>query len=184
MPRIQAVDPAAASGEAKALLDGVQSALGIVPNIFATFVQSPKVLEGFLALNTALGQGLLPAQLREQIALTVAGESACDYCASAHTAIGKGTGLGQDELANNLRGRASDGKVQAALSFAAKVVEQRGRVGDADVAALREAGYGDGEIVEIVTHIGVNLFTNYFNHIADTAIDFPLVRSSADARAA
>jgi len=184
MSRIPPVDHAAASGEAKELLDGVKGALGVVPNIFATMVQSPKVLEGFLALNSALGQGQLSAQLREQIALTVAGANGCDYCASAHTALGKGAGLGGQDLADSLRGRSGDAKTQAALTFAATVVSQRGRVGDADVQALRSAGYADGEIIEIVTHVGVNLFTNYFNHIVDTEIDFPVVQSGAAAQAA
>jgi uncharacterized peroxidase-related enzyme len=184
MSRIPPVDHAAASGEAKDLLDGVKGALGVVPNIFATMVQSPKVLEGFLALNSALGQGQLSAQLREQIALTVAGANGCDYCASAHTALGKGAGLGAQDLADSLRGRSGDAKTQAALTFAATVVSQRGRVGDADVQALRSAGYADGEIIEIVTHVGVNLFTNYFNYIVDTEIDFPVVQSGAAAQAA
>ncbi len=184
MSRISPVDHAAASGDTKDLLDGVKGALGVVPNIFATMVHSPKVLEGFLALNGALGKGLLSAQLREQIALTVAGANGCDYCASAHTALGKGAGLGEQELTDSLRGRSADPKVQAALTFAARVVADRGRVGDAEVQSLRALGYSDGEIVEIVTHIAVNLFTNYFNHIAETDIDFPVVRSDAAAQAA
>ena len=184
MPRIQPIDRATASGDAKALLDGVKSAIGMVPNIFATFAQSPKVLEGYLALNTALGQGRLSAQLREQIALTVAGANNCDYCASAHSAVGKGAGLGAEELAANLEARSADARTQAALSFVRKVVEARGWVADADVQALRTAGFDDGEIVEIVTHIGVNTFTNYFNHIVGTDIDFPVVRASAGAQAA
>ncbi|MEM7224398.1 MAG: carboxymuconolactone decarboxylase family protein [Pseudomonadota bacterium] len=184
MPRIQPVDPATASGPAKELLDGVKAGLGVVPNIFATFVQSPKVLEGFLALNGALGQGLLSAQLREQIAVAVAGQSGCDYCASAHTALGKGAGLDAAELARNLRGQSDDAKPQAAIAFARKVVEQRGQIADSDVAALRAAGFSDGEIVEIVTHVGVNLFTNYFNHIVGTEIDFPLISTGGAAQAA
>ncbi len=179
MPRIQPVDRASATGATKELLDGVHAAIGVVPNIFATLVQSPRALEGFLALNAALGKGLLSAQLREQIALAVAGENACDYCASAHTALGKGAGVGADELARNLQGRSADAQVQAALSFARRVVAQRGRVGDGDVQALRDAGFGEGEVIEVVTHIGVNLFTNYFNHIVDTDIDFPVVRATA-----
>ena len=184
MPRIQPVDRASATGAAKDLLDGVHAAIGIVPNIYATLAQSPKALEGFLALNTALSRGLLPAKLREQIALAVAGENACDYCASAHTAVGKGTGLGAEELARNLQGRSEDAQVQAVLVFARKVVTERGWVGDSDVQALRDAGFSDAEIVEIVTHIGVNVFTNYFNHIVDTEIDFPVVRATATAQAA
>ena len=184
MPRIAPVDHATATGDAKDLLDGVKAQLGVVPNIFATFVQAPKVLEGFLAFNAALGQGRLSAQLREQIALTVAGASGCDYCASAHTALGKGAGVAVDELARNLRGQSKDRAVQAALTFAGKVVERRGRVSDADVEELHGAGFADGEIVEIVAHIGANLFTNYFNHIAGTQIDFPVVHAAAAPRAA
>lgn len=184
MPRIQAVDHAAAQGDAKALLDGVKAGIGMVPNIFATMVQAPKVLEGFLAFNQSLGQGRLSPQLREQIALAVAGVNACDYCASAHTALGKGAGLKADELARNLEGQASDPKAQSAISFARKVVFQRAKIDDTDFAGLRRAGFDEGEVVEIIAHIGVNLFTNYFNHIAGTEIDFPAAHVDAQARAA
>ena len=184
MPRIKPVHPASANAEAKALLDGVEAQFGMVPNILATFAQSPKVLDGFLAFSARLGQGSLPARLREQIALTVAGVNGCDYCASVHSALGKGAGIGEDELARNLRGQAEDDKTQVALDFVRKVVDQRGQVADADVSVLRGAGFSDGEIVEIVTHIGVNIFTNYFNHIVGTDIDFPLVDTAPVVRAA
>jgi uncharacterized peroxidase-related enzyme len=184
MARINPIDHGSATGQAKDLLDGVKAQLGVVPNIFATFVQSPKVLEGFLALNGALSQGLLSPQLREQIALTVAGANNCDYCASAHTALGKGAGVASDELARNLRGQSNDWATQAVLTFVSKVVEHRGQVSDADVDNLRAANFTDGEIVEIVTHIGANLFTNYFNHIAATDIDFPIVSATAAQQAA
>jgi uncharacterized peroxidase-related enzyme len=184
MPRIQPIDHATATGEAKDLLDGVKGAIGVVPNIFATFVHSPSVLKGFLAFNTALGEGALSPQLREQIAVAMAGANTCDYCASAHTALGKGAGVARDELARNLLGQSADGKIQAVLSFVRTVVTERGWVSDADVQSLRDAGFGDGEVVEIVAHIALNTFTNYFNHIAGTEIDFPVVRTGAEARAA
>lgn len=178
MVRIQPIDRAAADGDAGALLDGVKATLGGVPNIFATFARAPKVLEGFLAFNGALSKGVLPAALREQIALTIAGANHCDYCASAHTAVGKHAGLDHDELARNLRGESQDSATRAVLGFVRKVVDRRGRVEDADISALRGAGYGDDAIVEIIAHVGLNLFTNYFNHIAGTDIDFPVVRTA------
>lgn len=179
MSRIEPLSHAAATGDAKTLLDGVQAGLGMVPNIFATFAHAPKVLEGFLALNKTLGQGLLPADLREQIALTVAGANECDYCASAHTALGRGVGLDSAELGRNLQGRSENPRTQVVLDFVHKLVLARGQVADADVQGLRIAGFSDGEIVEIVTHTAVNLFTNYFNHVAGTEIDFPVVRAAA-----
>ena len=184
MPRILPVDPATATDDAKKLLDGVKAGIGMVPNIFATFAHSPRVLEGYLALNGALGKGRLSAGLREQIALTVAGANSCDYCASAHTALAKAAGIANDELRQNLKAQSADAPTKAVLGFARKVVEQRGRVDDADVAAVRAAGFDEGDVVEIVTHIGLNLFTNYFNHIVGTDIDFPLVETGQAARAA
>jgi uncharacterized peroxidase-related enzyme len=184
MPRIRPVDTASATGETKAVLDAVKAQIGAVPNILATFAQSPQVLEGYLAMSDALGRGVLPAPLREQIAVAIAGANACDYCASAHTALGKRAGVDRAELARNLSGLSEDARVQAALYFVSKVVAERGHVSDADVQALRDAEFGDAEIVEIVAHVGVNMFTNYFNHIAGTEIDFPLVRASATAEAA
>lgn len=184
MPRIRPIDPASATGDAKAVLDDVKRTLGGVPNILATFAHSPKVLEGYLAFNTALGEGTLSPQLREQIAVAMAGANTCDYCASAHTALGRSAGVAKDELDRNLRGRSADAKTQAAISFVREVVAERGWVSDTDVRSLRDAGFGDGEIVEIVAHIALNTFTNYFNHIAGTEIDFPVVRTGAGARAA
>lgn len=184
MSRIHAIDHDTAAGEAKALLDGVKGAIGMVPNIFATFAHSPKVLEGFLGFSGALGKGVLPAALREQIALAMAGANSCDYCASAHTVMAKSAGVSAEEGVRNLKGESGDQKTAAALSFVRTVVNQRGKVGDSEVTALRTAGFNDAEIVEIVAHIGINMFTNYFNHIAGTVIDFPEVSTSSVAAAA
>jgi uncharacterized peroxidase-related enzyme len=170
--------------EAQKLLDGVKAKLGKVPNIFQTFAHSPAVLESYLNFSGALGKSSISAALREQIALTVAGANQCDYCASAHTAIGKSLKIDDAELTQNLSGKASDKKVQAALTFVRKSVDQRGKVGDADVQALRDAGYDDAAIVEIVATIAINLFTNYFNHIVGTEVDFPAISTASIAKAA
>lgn len=175
MTRIQPVDHATVSGQAKDLLDGVKDAIGMVPNLYATLAQSPTVLDGYLSLSKALGNGILSAQLREQIALTVAGINSCDYCASAHTALGKMAGLDDQELVRNLGGNASDAKTQAALNLTAAVVRKSGNVSDHDLKDVRAAGYSEGEIVEIVANVTANIFTNYFNHVAGTDIDFPVV---------
>lgn len=170
--------------EAQAQLDGLKEKLGSVPNIFGTFANSPAVLDFYMQGSGALGNTSLSAALRESIALTVAGANACDYCASAHTVIGKGAGLSDDEAGQNLHGKSADAKTQAALDFAALLVEQRGNVNDNDVQAVRDAGYTDGEVLEIVAVVAFNIFTNYFNHVADTDVDFPLVSTSDVSKAA
>lgn len=164
-------------GKAASLLQAVQSAMGATPNIFAAMANAPAALKGLLDLNGALAGGSLSGQLRESIALAVAGVNGCDYCASAHTFIGSKSGLGADELAANLRGKSSDVATQAALAFTVKLVESRGHPSADDLEELREAGFSDEDAVEIVAHVGLNTFTNYFNETFSIEVDFPKVKS-------
>lgn len=183
MPRLNAIDPKEATGKAKELLDGVKAKIGMVPNLMRTFANSPAALEGYLNFSGALSGGALDAKLREQIALTVADANACEYCLSAHTAIGKMVGLNENELVASRHAGSSNAKVDAALKFAHQIVVKRGEVLDSEMQAVRAAGYNDGEITEIVANVALNIFTNYFNHIAQTVVDFPKV-SLATAKAA
>ena len=175
MPRLTAVDPATATGEAKTLLDGVQKKLGMTPNVIRTIANSPAALKAYFGINEALAGGHFDAKTREAFALTVAGANSCDYCASAHTALSKGLKVDDAEIDRRLAGRSSDPKLDAALAFVTQVVDKRGFVTDDDIAAVRAAGHDDGAIAEIVANVVANIFTNYVNHIAQTEIDFPKV---------
>ena len=183
MARIEAIDPAGVEGKVRALLDGVEQAYGMVPNLIRTLAQSPAALEAVLRFKEALGAGQLSAALREQIALTVAKANECAYCASAHTALGKRSGLSDDELTASLEARSKDPKVEGVLQFARTIEANQGWVRDEDLAAVREAGYGEGEIVEIIAQVAIDIFTDYFSNIAQTEVDFPRVEV-ADAAAA
>jgi uncharacterized peroxidase-related enzyme len=175
MSRINPVDRNTTTDGVRRNFDAIQKRLGMVPNMMQTIAQSPHVLEGYLGLSGALGRGALSAQLQEQIALAVSEVNACDYCLSAHSALGRGAGLSNDELDASRAGRASDPKASAALAFARAVVEHRGGISDNDVARVRAAGFSDAEVVEIIAHVALNVFTNYFNRAAETEIDFPRV---------
>lgn len=158
--------------------NAIERQLGVVPNMMRTMAQSPRVLEGYLALSGALSRGLLPATLQEQIALAVAEANACNYCLSAHTALGRRAGLSDDQLAASREGRAAEAKANAALQFALAFLEHRGGIGDDELARVRAAGFSDAEITEIIAHIALNVLTNYFNRAADTEIDFPKVAAA------
>lgn len=175
MPRIKPIRPDEAPAQSRTLLDGVQKALGITPNLMATLAHSPAALQSYLGFGQALSGGVLPGTTREQLAVAVAGENSCGYCASAHTLLGGKAGVKADELALNLRGESNDPHTAAAIQFARTVVSKRGFVSDADLAAVRHAGYSEAEIVEIIATVALNIFSNYFNHIAQTEIDFPVV---------
>lgn len=165
---------------AQPLLEAVKKQLGIVPNLFRVVGNSPAALEGYLGLNGALGKGQLDARTRERIALAVAEINGCDYCLSAHAYLGTNVAkLDAAEIATNREGGSSDVKANAALRFATKVVRERGHVSDTDVQAVKDAGYNDAQVIEIVLHVALNTLTNYVNEVAKTEIDFPVVTHRA-----
>jgi len=172
--RITQIDPATATGTVKDILDATMSKIKMIPNLYRVMANSPKVLEGYMALNTAMSNVSLPAGLREQLAIAIAETNGCEYCLSAHTVIGKMVGVSADDLSAAQSGNASDTKVQAALQFARKVSIERGHVNDADLASVKAAGYSDAEIVELVALTSANILTNYMNNVAGTTIDFPV----------
>lgn len=178
MSRIAALDPAAATGKAKELLDAVKANFGAQPNLFRVAAQSPAALESLLGLFGALGKGAFNGKTRETLALAIAQTNACDYCLAAHSTIGKGAGLSDADISAARAGKAGDGQTEALVTFARAIVASRGLVSDADLAAARAAGASDGALVEVVAHVALNVFTNYLNHVAQTEIDFPRAPAS------
>lgn len=175
MARVAVIDPQTATGEAKTLLDAVQSGLGMVPNFIRVLANSPAALTAFLGLHGISGAGALDEKTRERIALAVAEQNACQYCVSAHTAIGRKVGLDNAEMLANRAGRSSEAKAEAALVFARALVEHTGDVSRAEVDAVRAAGHSDAEIIEIITHVAMNIFTNLLGKATQVEIDFPKV---------
>lgn len=179
MPRINPVNTETADPKARALLEGVQKSLGMTPNLMKALANSPASLGAYLGFGQSLAAGSLGAKLREQVAVAVAGANSCEYCASAHTALAKGQSVDDAELALNLEGESADERTNAALQFATAIVRKRGWVTDDDLIAVRSAGFSEGEVVELVAVVAINTFTNYFNHVAQTQVDFPLVAVNA-----
>ena len=167
-----------APATSQSLFDAVEKQLGVVPNLFRLVGLSPAALEGYLGLNGALGR-TLDAKTRERIALAVAQANGCDYCLSAHTYLGLNLSkIDETEIALNRNGHSGDAKADAALVFARKVLDTRGRISDADLAAVRLAGFSDAQVIEIVVSVALNVLTNYVNNVAETDIDFPVVRAA------
>jgi len=160
------------------MLEAVKQQLGSVPNLFRLVAISPAALEGYRGLAAALDKGSLPAPTRERIALAVAEINGCNYCLSAHSSLARSHAkLDDSEINANREGHSNDRKADAAVRFAAAVARERGHVSDADIHAVKAAGYDDGQLVEIVEHVALNVLTNYINLVAQTDIDFPVVRS-------
>ena len=179
MTRLKALDPKEATGRTKELFEGIQSKLGMVPNMMKTMGNSSAVLEGYLNLSDALAKGSLGGKTGELIALAIAESNSCNYCLSAHTFIGeKLVKIDEDSLYLAREGKNNDKKLQAALIFAKSLIQKNGLVTNEDVQAVKSVGYSDGEVGEIVAHVGLNVLTNYFNNTANTEIDFPEVTAA------
>jgi uncharacterized peroxidase-related enzyme len=173
MSRLTQIATDNASDRARSLLDAVKTKLGLVPNMTRAMANSPAVLDGYLQFSGALSKGVLPVRIREQIALAVAQANGCEYCLAAHSAVGKMVGLTAEQVRDSRLGGAVDPRADALIRFALEVVRTRGRVSDADLDEVREAGFGDDVIAEVVAQVALDVFTNYFNNVAQTDVDFP-----------
>ncbi|MBC7778809.1 MAG: carboxymuconolactone decarboxylase family protein [Proteobacteria bacterium] len=176
MNRVHLIDRNNTTVDRKALLDPIHGAFGTTPNMFRAVANSPAALRSMWGAFGALGGGVIAPRLAEQIAVAVAERNACEYCLAAHTALGRKAGATAEEMQHAQAGESADVKTQPALRFALKLVDARGHVGDADVQELQAVGFGDEEIVEIVAHVALNLFTNYVNVAFAVPLDFPAVK--------
>ncbi|MBB1202852.1 carboxymuconolactone decarboxylase family protein [Enterobacteriaceae bacterium 89] len=161
----------------KPTLEAVNKKLGVVPNLFRLIASSPAALAGYMSFNDALTK-TLDAKTRERIALAVAQVNGCDYCLSAHSYIGMNMlKMTPEEISLNRQGQSGDVKANAAVRFATFVAKQRGKVSDEEIQKVRDAGFSDAQLVEIVALVAESTFTNYLNNVALTDIDFPVVHA-------
>ena len=175
--RIETLNPETTTGKSKELFDAVQKKLGFIPNLIKVFGNSPATLQTYLSLGELTASGNFSNKFREQLALVIAEENSCNYCLSAHTAIGKMNGLTDEQTEQNRQGLADSAKVQAGLQFAQSVTKNKGQVSNEELATAKAAGFNDGDILEIVLNVVSNTLTNYVNHIAETEVDFPSVEA-------
>jgi uncharacterized peroxidase-related enzyme len=175
MQRIESVDPRSATGHTRELFDTVQSAFGTIPSVARVLGNSPAALAAFLGFAGAMDKAAIGARLATQIKLAASEKNGCTYCTSILTSLGRSKGITAADLTAARAGSAADQREQAALAFAAAVLDTRGKVSAADLHALRQHGFGDAEIVEIVASVVLACFTNFVNNVADTSLDIPRV---------
>jgi AhpD family alkylhydroperoxidase len=155
-------------------MEGLESKKMLL-NIFRGMANSPAVLDAYLKFSGALKEGKLDGKARESIALAVSQANKCDYCLAAHVTLGKQAGLDERAVREARLGRSADKKTNGAVALAKQLRDTQGRVTDGDLAAARSAGLDDGEIAEVVANVILTLFTNYFNLLNQTEVDFPKV---------
>lgn len=176
MPHVDLIDPLATTPDRSALLGEITAAFGTAPAMFRAAANSPAALQSMWGSFGALATGTLDPSVTEQIAVAVANANGCEYCLSAHTALGRKAGVSREALAAAQVGRSEDPRTAVLLELALDLVERRGHIAPDVMAAARAHGVSDEELVEVIAHVALNLFTNYLNVALDVPVDFPQVQ--------
>lgn len=152
--------------------DGLQKAIGFVPNLYATIAYSDNGLPKYLAFQGA--KTSLSNKEKEVVNLIVSEVNGCRYCQSAHTAIGKMNGFSDDEILAFRRGHGTDGKLNALVVLAKDITENKGRVSSENLDAFYAAGYTNGNLVDVILQVSDKIAMNYLHNLTNVAIDFPV----------
>lgn len=177
MARLNVVTPQQASGRVKELFDGIHASVGMIPNIYQGVGNSPAALESVLHIGAALGKGQLSGGEIEAIKLAVSETYGCTYCLAAHTLLGKKAGLTDEQAISIRRGTPQQPKLAALVKFVNTAIQPKGRISDDDLRAVKAAGYNDAQITEALLTVSHTVFTNLFNRVHQTPLDFPAAPS-------
>ncbi len=176
MKNLQILNREQVSPETQKIFDELKRKVGMVPNLYATAANSHYGLSALLGLGDTLKKGHLTEREIEAVALAVAQTNHCQYCLSAHTAIGKMLGFSEEETLDLRRGTTADQKLKALTGLAREITETRGFPSASAVEAFFSSGYSKGALVDVIGLVALNTFTNYLNHIAGTEVDFPAAK--------
>jgi len=174
MARLHKVDPQTCGGPTRNLLGGVIGRFGGTPNLMRILANSPATLEGYLAFAEALEKGTLSSRLRELLCIFVGAWNGCGHTVRSHTEQALKFGVSPEAAEMARQGDAEDARTRATLDFARALLEKQGCVDDVDLAALRAAGLGDADVVEIAAVTQFTCLATTIHHIAQTEPDQPL----------
>jgi uncharacterized peroxidase-related enzyme len=174
MPRTTALKPEQVPEDSKATLDAFTRTIGFTPNMLATFAKSPLAFNAWASLRGSLNK-VLDLKTRETISLAVSEMNGCNYCLAVHSLAANMAKLPPDEIILARKGHATDPKRDVAVQFSRKVIETRGQVSDADLKTVRDAGYTDANVMEIVALVAMYSLTNFLNNVFDPDKDYPAV---------
>ena len=162
-----------APAASRSLLDGIRRSFGFVPNLFGVFAESPAALRGGLAIYEAFSTSSLAPAEQQLVMLAVSEANDCEYCVAAHSALAKRVAKVDPALVAATRRREplADAKLDALVTFTRTIVEQRGMLAEAEVAAFLDAGYTKAQVIEVLLGVGMKTFNNYVDHIAHTPLN-------------
>jgi uncharacterized peroxidase-related enzyme len=162
-----------APAASRPLLEGVARSMGFVPNLFGVFAESPAALRGGLAIYEAFSSSSLSPVEQQLVMLAASEANDCEYCVAAHSTLAKRFAKVDGAVVGATRRREplADAKLDALVMFTRKVVEQRGMLSEAEVAAFLAAGYTKAQLIEVLLGVGMKTFNNYVDHVAHTPLN-------------
>jgi len=163
------------SPQSKVILDKLQNGLGFVPNLYSYFGHSESALSNYLAFQQGQSKGVFSSREREAVYLAIAEVNECRYSLSLHSYLGKLNGFSDEEVINIRLGKATDSKINAIIKLATEVQETHGRPSEKALHNFFIQGYGQGALVDLVSLVADEIFSNYIHNISQIPIDFPLV---------
>lgn len=156
----------------QAIFDQLKSAVGFVPNLYATYAHNETALGDYLTLQNR--KSTLKAKEREVINLVVSQVNACDYCLAAHTAIGKMNGFTDEQILEIRTGEVSfDAKLNALAGFVKSSVINRSKPSEAALDNFFAAGYTKANLVDVIMVIGDKIISNFIHGATNVPVDFP-----------
>lgn len=170
-----------ASPANQALFDNLKQGLGFVPNLYATMAHSDTALSTYLTLQNA--KSSLSVKAREVVNLAVSEVNQCAYCLAAHSMLGKMVGFTEDQILLIRAGTAPfDTRLDALARLVRNVVQARGHVNSAVIQAFFDAGWSEGNLVDVMVVIGDKTISNYLHSATKIPVDFPAAVALADIR--
>ena len=162
--------------EVQEIFQGLKKKIGMIPNVYKLFANSPVAFKAFLEMEKTLEGGFFSPKEIQAIELMVSQVNECHYCLAAHTALGKMAGFSEQETLDLRSASIDDEKLRALTALAREITIQRGRPDDEYINDFFGAGYGKQALVELVAFVSIMNFSNFINNIAHTSIDFPLAK--------
>lgn len=152
----------------------LKKALGMVPNLYATIALSENGLSRYLAYQGAPTS--LSNKEKEAVNLIVSQVNGCVYCQSAHTVLGKMNGFSEEQTVSIRSGQSSDPKLSALVALAKDITTNKGRVSAGTLNGFYNAGYTDGNLVDLILQISDKTAMNYLHNLTQIPVDFPMAQ--------
>jgi alkylhydroperoxidase family enzyme len=161
-----------APAQSKPVLQQLQQAFGLIPNIAAKMASSPVLINGFIGLFERVHTSSLTEPQIQTLLLTNAVTNASEWAVAFHTALALKEGISSADVEAIRHARLPDDARLAALSTLARaLIENRGRIAESDQKRFIEAGFSAEQILEVIAVVAASTITNYTGSVTQPALE-------------